>query len=188
MDALGIPCRVRVVEGARRFASNLNMACYAMVECATEQPLHLGLKYQKRTTGPHTFTSAGASPDGDVYLLAGEHHELGIGCHAWVSCSRAPDEADYDRWFSYVWNALVGFCADICWCDGIEGLQLRRQRLRTRSAAVPQWREAPMSRFYHQDEHVRACGCGALALLSIVSLMVTDFIMGVALSATSCSN
>ena len=38
---------------------------------------------------------------------------------------------------------------------------------------------------YHQDERDQACGCGALLLLGIVSLMFTGFIVEVALKVIS---
>jgi hypothetical protein len=58
----------------------------AMVERAVSSAMP-GLKSRQQSAGPYSFTDSYANPTGDLYLLASERRDLGIG-RARMGCMR----------------------------------------------------------------------------------------------------
>lgn len=72
------------IDWERRMASNevfrsmLTQVVCAMVERAVASCLP-GVKSRQQSAGPYSFTDTMANPTGDLYLLASERRDLGIG-------------------------------------------------------------------------------------------------------------
>ena len=60
------------------FRSMLTQVTCAMVERAVASGLP-GVKSRQQSAGPYSFTDTMANPMGDLYLLASERRDLGIG-------------------------------------------------------------------------------------------------------------
>lgn len=85
LEASGIDWRRRMVANDV-FRTLLASVTCAMVERAVSSATP-GLKSRQQSAGPYSFTDSYANPTGDLYLLASERRDLGIG-RARMGCMR----------------------------------------------------------------------------------------------------
>lgn len=77
LELAGVDWRRRM-SSSEVFRATLAQVTCAMVERAMSSALP-GVKSRQQSAGPYSFTDSYANPTGDLYLLASERRDLGIG-------------------------------------------------------------------------------------------------------------